>query len=142
MTDSEAKAYYQKHPSGGPAEGAANFIHWAMEHFEVRWLTCWTGIGFLGASDSERLADILQVSKNRLASIVNPDSHNCTTKTTGIDFTRDWVWVEDELSAHEFYELQQKGCLDRFFYTDSSKDKHALTLTQHHLAKRYNLSLL
>jgi len=141
MIREEAEAFWKKYPHGGPANGVADFIIWAMTHFEVRWLTCWTGIGTLDDLQVQQLSDILKVSRFRLASIVNPDHHDCTTKTTGIDFNRDWVWVEDELSAHEFYYLKGRGCLDRFYYTDSSKNPNALIITKHHLAKRYNLVL-
>lgn len=67
------------------APGAGAFLRWSVEHYEVRWLTCWTGSGVMGEDAVRRLSKALDVPPEMIAGIRGrPWGYN--NKTEGIDF--------------------------------------------------------
>lgn len=139
----------------GPGRGAADFIRWCKQHFEVRWLTMWCPDGKLGQHNGTMLAKYLDMDVEELLEIENPhpfpvDAYhfslprNWRDKSVSVKAMlaetpdRPWVWVEDPHAVpveHEF-QVQHK---DNYIMTDSSYDSEALIKTAAILAKRFNL---
>lgn len=91
------------------AEGAREFLLWALEHYEVRWLTYWAPNGRLNYDDAVALARALRVQPEILLEIKGLDWSGderpiwgVQTKLDGIAWVehlvmgRPFVWVEDE----------------------------------------------
>ena len=127
---------------GFPAPLAAEFVHWALEHFEVRWLTMWCPSGRLQPHGAAELAYRFdnRVTAETFLDIHNPKSFR-HDKTEGVDFDdpRPWVWVEDGLAVVEYEELQRRKMNNRFFRTNVSTNCTALQATWRKLAKQFNL---
>lgn len=127
---------------GFAAPRAAEFMHWALEHFEVRWLTMWCPSGRLQDYGAEELSYRFnyKVSKETFFDIHNPKMF-WQDKTDGVDFDdpRPWVWVEDGLIPSETALLKQKGLHDNFYKTNVSHDRRVLQKTWRLLAERFNL---
>jgi hypothetical protein len=138
---------FNKSWAGFGAPMVAEFIHWALEHFEVRWLTSWCPSGIMlpvtdGLSGAENLSYRLNygVSTEILASIKNPKEW-FEYKTEAVDFEdpRPWVWVEDGLVYKERELLNNKNLLNNFYPTNVSIDIRALQITWKRLADRFEL---
>lgn len=128
---------------GFAAPRAADFVHWALEHFEIRWLTLWCPSGRLQPHGAEELSYRFnyKVSKEIFASIHNPRMFQEMNKADGIDFDdpRPWVWVEDGALSNEQYILKSKGLWNNFYKTNVSQDRRMLQKTWRLLAERFNL---
>ncbi len=118
------------------------FIKWALEHFEVRWLTMWCPSGILRRHGCDELSYRLgnAVSPEILQSIKNPNSFT-NSKCQGIDFDdpRPWVWVEDDMVPIERQYIEQRGLVHNFYKTNVSRDVTALQVTWKKLAHKFNL---
>lgn len=118
------------------------FIKWALEHFEVRWLTMWCPSGELsneGAQElSYRTGEI--IDPEVFVNIKNPKGF-INNKTDAIDFdeVRPWVWVEDAMVYREKMEMIARVKDDNFYPTNVSQNVMALQVTWNKLAKRFDL---
>lgn len=127
---------------GFAAPRAAEFMHWALEHFEVRWLTMWCPSGRLQPHGAEELSYRFnyKVSAEIFLNIHNPKMFQ-QDKTVGVDFDdpRPWVWVEDGLIPTEEYLLKANGTWNNFYKTNVTHDRRMLQKTWRLLAERFNL---
>lgn len=118
-------------PSGAP--GTREFLHWALESFEVRWLTRWARDGRMDEKLLNDLAKLTQVDVEALRPIQGLDWSGTESKLNGIAWLehvvldRPFLWVEDdtiEPAALEF--LEANGLADCFCRCDVTKDREAL----------------
>jgi hypothetical protein len=126
-------------PAGAP--GLREFLIWALETFEVRWLTRWARTG---AMEPRLLADLAAMSGvpvERLAAIRGLPWGGTDCKLDGIAWVehivlqRPFLWLEDEtigvratdfLAAHGF-----AGC---WHHCNVTRDPHALRVLHRQLA--------
>lgn len=127
---------------GFAAPRAADFVHWALEHFEIRWLTMWCPSGRLQPHGAEELSYRFnnKVSAETFYSIYNPRMFQ-QDKSAGIDFDdpRPWVWVEDGALPNEERVLKSKGLWTNFYKTNVTHDRRMLQKTWRLLAERFDL---
>jgi len=130
-------------PSGFPAPRAAEFITWALEHFEVRWLTMWCPSGIMDDGSARELAYRFnnKILADEFKSIQNPKAFEMKYKTDAIDFDdpRPWVWVEDDTLTHEEDLLRGRNLYHNFYPTNVSIDPVRLQQTWRMLANRFEL---
>ena len=115
------------------ANGLEAFITWALEHFEVRWLTAWAMGGCMDNYGWERLERYTGVPWEVWARVW-PSKGWSRNKTEGIDWDehlagRPFVWVEDELLQGEMRFLEETGFAHRYYHTDVFDDPDALIKT-------------
>lgn len=134
--------------NGIAAPNAAKFVMWALEHFEVRWLTMWCPIGTLEEHRAEDLSIRFnrKISKETFMGITNPNSFFAAGdmyKTNGIDLddVRPWVWVEDEILPYEVEVLRADKTLQHFHQCNVSEDPHRLIEVAKELSKKFNIPL-
>jgi hypothetical protein len=93
------------------APHALDFLIWAVQHFDCFWLSSWSRYGEIEeVQRAFRLAgghEFAAVARPIIASIraVRWKSY----KTDGIDFSRDFVWLDDAPLAAEIAELVRRG---------------------------------
>lgn len=104
---------------------ADELIAYVLDNFpgSVHWLTthCWQGEN----RTHEVLSPVLssQVA-DRLHEIKPTDWGEY--KTDAIDFSRPFVWLDDDLYDEERTELARRDTLDSFVHIDLAKDSHQL----------------
>lgn len=129
--------------------GAREFLRWAKQHFEVRWLTMWCPRGDLGDRASV-LATLLNMERAELAEIVNPVpfwvTYSSRDKTQSIQDgaiaeRRPWVWVEDPyLSRYEQEWLREyPDYAANYYETAVSSDPEGILRTWKILSERFQL---
>lgn len=127
---------------GFGAPRAADFINWALEHFEIRWLTMWCPSGTLRMDGAAELSYRLngKISPDVFKNITNPKGF-INQKTEAIDFDdpRPWVWVEDTLLTKERMLLEDRHLANNFYKTDVTHNIVALQKTWRLLAERFEL---
>jgi hypothetical protein len=127
---------------GYAAPKAAEFLQWAMEHFEVRWLTMWCPDGRMEESQTEELSYRFnyKLDKSVFSTIYNPTSF-INSKCEGIDFSdpRPWVWVEDGVMPKERMELNNRNLMGNFYSTNVTHNRVVLQSTWRKIAERFEL---
>jgi len=121
-----------RHYGYSPPSGR-EFLLWALEHFEVRWLSWWCAWGDMHDLQRERLEAEFELPSGALAGVRAArfgDSEGCR-KTAGIaweehDAGRPFWWVEDWISEREQQVLRGRGMLDRWIPCHVTEDPHAL----------------
>lgn len=110
------------------AESSEVFIDYILQHFDCYWLTthCKTGnthsvIMYLSGFFPPRVIKKLEQIK--------PTIWN-TLKTEGIDFTSDFVWLDDYVFQGEKNELRKHDCLNSLMLIDLNRDKELLKVTE------------
>ena len=104
---------------------ASEFIEYVLKHFPetTYWLTthCWRG--------EDRTQEILEpvLDKDTLELIDNIQPTDWgENKTDAIDFSRPFLWFDDDLYDEERMVLQQHDSLDGFVLIDLHKDRFQL----------------
>ncbi len=102
-------AYYDGYSQLRP--GVVSFLRWCLGvGLEVHWLTCWP---------RERLAGLFQhlhaafVFEQTLYQKWG-DGEN-QWKTSGLDLSREFFWIEDGISPEEYAWLEHNGCADCYY---------------------------
>jgi len=131
---------------GEKAPYATEFVRWALEHFEIRWLTMWCPIGSLLPKRAADLSALFsyEITADEFLAINNPMNFfrsETMNKTDGIDWKdqRPWVWIEDGILVQERQILKSLKSYDRWYKTNVSKNKMALKETWQKLAKDFDL---
>jgi hypothetical protein len=128
---------------GYAAPKAKEFIHWAKEHFEVRWLTMWAPSGKLSQKGAEELAYRFgyTMKLEEFLEIENPNAFFAGAKTYGIDFDDDrpFVWLDDKCTPMERHVLQEHGKFGNYYKTNVTSNFMHLQATWNKLAKRFDL---
>lgn len=89
------------------ARGARDFLCWALEHYEVRWLTTWCPDGRMEAGLLGDLARMLDLSPQTLEQVHGLDWSESQCKLDGIAWMehvvlrRPFLWLEDEYGFGE-----------------------------------------
>lgn len=92
------------------------FLEWANKNFRCHYLTCWP-------EDEIRKA-FPMLPKFHYSKWIRRLS--CNNKTTGIDFSNEFIWLEDGATTEELSVLKEKGKIDSYYYIDP-EDDYALT---------------
>jgi hypothetical protein len=133
---------WTNHIAGFAAPKADEFIKWALEHFEVRWLTMWTPSGELSSAGADELEYRFNntISASTFLSIKNSKSF-INNKTEAIDFDTDrqWVWVEDSMVYTEKMEMIRRVRDGNFYPTNVSLNVMQLQVTWNKLSNRFSL---
>jgi len=127
---------------GFAAPRATEFVQWALEHFEVRWLTMWCPSGRMREAGCKELSYRFNytITPEQFASIRNPRNF-VGLKTEGIDFDdpRPWVWVEDGILPKEKIVLQDRGLVHNFYPAHVTRNIVELQSAWRKIAKRFEL---
>jgi hypothetical protein len=108
-----------------PAPGVKEFIQFARENFDVRWLSAWSVAGYIHYPEALAWLTGLTVDEvNAIPAVRWP--HNKATAAIKTASDRPWVWLEDGISKGELYILKDANVLDRYIYVNSDKDSQAL----------------
>lgn len=105
------------------AKGAEEFIDYAITHYDCYWLTTHckgdvqTVLDYLNPYCSSRLLEKLRMIK--------PTNFD-TWKTEGIDFSREFIWVDDYLFNAEIEVLDKNGRIDSWIQINTNQDEDAL----------------
>lgn len=101
------------------AEGAADFIKYAVDHFDVYWLTthCMAGdsahaIEYLQRASDQDLYPWLSKFKPTTWSLM---------KTEAIDFDKPFLWFDDDCYSGERIELKRRSAFDSWIEIDLAK---------------------
>jgi hypothetical protein len=88
---------------------AKAFLHWATQHFDVRWLS------ERGPAHAAYVANLLSLPADRI-----PFAGYLDSKVEAISPHKDFYWVDSELIPHEVSWLAQHGHVDRLITVDPS----------------------
>lgn len=114
--------------------GAREFVLWALERYEVRWLTTWCPDGRMGEGLLQDLARMLGVSAELLQHIRGCDWTDTGTKLNGVAWLehivleRPFLWIEDEygVGARELGFLDEHGFSACYHRINVTKDPESL----------------
>lgn len=124
------------------APGTVEFLNWASEHFEIRWLTFWCMNGTMAIPAAKELSEIsgFKLPFTFFTNIKNDLSFNFD-KCDAIDFKdpRPFVWVEDQIQPFEYNGLKQRGKEHCHYPCNSSRNPYALIVASSKIAKDFNL---
>ena len=123
--------------SGGhphAARGAREFLLWALEHYEVRWLTTWCPNGEMEETLVRSLHQMLEIPVGDLRAIRGFDWDFSQCKLDGLAWLehlvlqRPFLWVEDDygLREREIRFLEANGLWDRCRRVNVTEDPDAL----------------
>ncbi len=87
--------------------GVVSFVLWCLgAGLEVHWLTCWP------RGRLRQLFRHLQAQAvfNQTHYAEWADAQHPSDKTGGIDWGRDFFWIEDGISPEEYATLERNGC--------------------------------
>lgn len=130
---------HEKRTQLGPALGLKDFMHFALEHFEVRWCTSWAISGVMSPKNLEDLVNITKLPIDIWMKI-KPSLPWQNYKTEAIDWDeikqgRPFVWLEDGILPEEEEKLHNLGYFHCYYFTDVIADKNALLETWGELIK-------
>lgn len=115
-----------------PGPGATEFLLWALDRFEIRWLTTWCPNGRMEAGLLGDLSKLTNVPVERLRTIRGFDWEG-GSKLDGIAWVehvvlgRPFLWIEDSNVPPEALEfLDCHGLRDRFRHCDVTRRPEAL----------------
>lgn len=122
--------------SGNPqaAEGAHEFLLWALERFEVRWLTTWCPNGVMGDSLLADLCKMVEIETDTVKHIRGFDWEDTESKLNGIAWLehealgRPFLWVEDDygVGERELEVLRESGFIGSYRHCNVTEDPGAL----------------
>lgn len=126
------------------ALGAREFILWALENFEVRWLTTWCPSGEMEDRLLHDLCRMLGLSPDRLRHIRGFDWEAADSKLNGIAWLehlvleRPFIWLEDDYGMRERERsvLSRHGLLDSYYCCNVTEHPDALAHLHETLRQR------
>lgn len=118
-------------PKAGP--GARDFILWALERYEIRWLTTWCPTGEMEESLLHDLCKMLEIDVEALRHIRGFDWDGLS-KLDGIAWLehtvlrRPFLWVEDDygFGERELHFMAEHGFLDRYRWCNVTEHPQSL----------------
>jgi hypothetical protein len=127
------------------APGAREFLLWALETFEVRWLTTWCPNGRMDAGLLHDLCSMLDLEPRILCDIHGFDWESTGTKLNGIAWLehivlrRPFVWLEDEygVGESELAVLHDLGLAHSYRHCNVTEDPESLARIHDELFQRY-----
>lgn len=108
-----------------PAEGAAEFIEYVLTRFPdtTYWLT--THCQGDASVPVRHIGHLFDEKTNELLKKIKPTSWD-TAKTRGIDFSKPFLWFDDDLFYEEKQTLLENGVFDNLIVVDLAKNNHQL----------------
>ncbi|MBI4033452.1 hypothetical protein HY379_00455 [Candidatus Saccharibacteria bacterium] len=106
-----------------PANYSREFLRYVVPNFSTHWLS--SRVKENGSAITRDLAKIFEPKIIELISIVRPTRWSFA-KTQGIDFSRPFLWFDDELVVHERLELIKNNVLESFVEVNLAKDENRL----------------
>lgn len=114
--------------------GAREFVMWALERYEIRWLTTWCPDGEMSDSLLQDLARMLGLSPALLQEIRGFDWADTGSKLNGVAWLehvvlgRPFVWIEDEygFGARELAFLDEHGFSGAYRHINVTEDPDSL----------------
>lgn len=130
-------------PVAAPA--AAPFVTWALQHFEVRWLTTWCPDGEMPDGLLHDLARLLRLPVETLGRIRGIDWAASGCKLDGIAWLehrvlgRPFAWVEDEKGFRERERdfLARNRMLGSYYHCNVTDEVDSLSRVWESLRARY-----
>lgn len=124
-----------------PAPGAREFVAWAFEHFEVRWLTRWCRDGRMPEDLVGSFSRMFGVEAHIVSQVRGLDWSDTDSKVNGIAWLehvvlkRPFLWIEDEygLGASEQAFLSQAGFEEMWLGCNVTADPEALQMLHERL---------
>lgn len=133
--------------SGRPtaAPGAREFVRWAIERFEVRWLTRWCPGGEMEDKLLGDLCKMLQLPTTLFRDVSGFDWAGTESKLNGVAWLehvvlgRPFVWVEDQHGCGEAERgfLAAHGLQEAHLHCNVTEDAEALQRVHQALAERF-----
>ena len=115
------------------AEGAVEFLEFALAQFDCYWLTTHANHGYIGPA-LRALKPYADKPFMELAWKVKPVKW-ATLKTEAIDLECDFYWLDDQLLAVEREILEEHGRVDRWIRVDTRVNYSDLVRARQHLAR-------
>ena len=135
-----------RHPPGGPraAPGAPEFFAWAVENFQVRWLTRWCRDGIMSEELVHSFCKMLETEPETIRSIRGLDWSESDSKLDGIAWLehlvvgRPFLWIEDEhgLGERERAFVELVGFGEACLCCNVTQDPDALQTLHQRLRER------
>lgn len=130
--DDTLLTYASGHPE--PARGVNDFLTWALNHFEVRWLSRWCPSGEMPEPLLRDLSRMVSIDARVLASVRGADWSQSHWKADGIlwlehlALQRPFVWLEDEMgiTTQEIELLSELGFATSYHYCNVTREPAAL----------------
>lgn len=127
-----------------PARGAAEFFAWALEAYEVRWLSRWCRGGAMPADLIGDFCGLLGADRDLVRRVRGLDWTFGETKLNGIAWLehlvlgRSFLWIEDEYGVGEREQdfLLEHGLDRRWKHCNVTEDPDALLLLHGELRER------
>jgi hypothetical protein len=112
-------------------DGLIGFIRFLVVNFKnCYWLTSWRG----------EFGDVLRsVGAGILAKQFKTRDWS-GNKAEVIDYSRDFIWIEDDLPPREVEVLKEKGCYDKYIHTPAMGDMDYLYKVKDELKRRFNIN--
>lgn len=116
-----------------PANGLVEFLKFATENFDCYWLTTHCN----GDVKPVFLYLVGKVPEEALAYIqkIKPTSWGPLNKTEGIDFSKPFYWLDDDLFEPERRVLEEKSCLENFILIELKSNPNQLLEAREYLRK-------
>lgn len=133
-------------PRGAPGAGA--FLRWALERYEVRWLTTWCPGGRMPGDLLGDLARMVDLPREALRGIRGMDWSASGCKLDGVAWVehvvtgRPFLWIEDDygFGERERRFLEAHGMADRYLHVNVTEDPGALARLHEELRGRSSSS--
>lgn len=132
--------------SGGPKAVplARDFVLWASDRFEIRWLTRWCRNGRMKAELLKDLRKMLRLKPPVLDAVHGLDWSEGDCKLNGIAWVehlvlgRPFFWVEDEtgVGERELRMLDEHGLRESYHHCNVSRDSDALARVWNELRRQ------
>lgn len=127
------------------APGGGEFLRWALERFEVRWLTTWCPDGSMTPELLRDLSRMVEIPVATLEQITGADWQASGCKLDGIAWLehvvmdRPFFWLEDEkgVGEREITFLAEHGFLDRYRFCNVTRDPGAIQRLHRELAEEW-----
>lgn len=132
-----------------PAPGVGEFLLWALDTFEVRWLTRWARDGDMDPGLLRDLAKLTSVPEDRLREIRGLDwgwdggdwKLNGIAWLDHVGLGRPFVWLEDEgVGQREIDLLARHGFPGCYWHCNVTRDPDVLRSIQGKLQRAYGQS--
>jgi hypothetical protein len=126
------------------APGAREFVLWALERFEVRWLTTWCPGGVMEEGLLGDLCRMLEIDAGVLGELRGFDWEDTGSKLNGVAWLehvvqgRPFLWIEDEygVGIRERWVLEKAGFIGSYRHVNVTEDPGALRRLHQALLRR------
>jgi hypothetical protein len=127
------------------APGAHEFLLWALEHFEIRWLTRWCPGGEMEDTLLGELRKMIPLEQETAGAIRGFSWEFSNSKLDGIAWLehsvleRPFLWLEDEYGVGDFELdfLAEHGWRASYVHCNVTRDPHALLRVHEELKRRW-----